>query len=51
MDFSHDGSNDLIVEMIEEERNVSTKPSCVAYYAAKDGNKSIQKMMFKMVKQ
>jgi hypothetical protein len=49
-------STNLIVEMIQEQRNISTKPACVAYYSTKgrngtDGNVSIQKMMFTMVKQ
>ena len=45
-------STDRVVKMIEEQRNVSKKPACIAYYAGtSDGNVKIQKMMFRMFKQ
>jgi len=41
-------STDLITEMIMEQRNVSSKPACVAYYEGNGDNAKVQKMMFKM---
>ena len=42
-------STDVVVEMISEERNVSTKPACVAHYG--DEGVVINKNMFIMQKQ
>ena len=43
-----ENSNNLILEMINEKRNISEKPACVAAYKSKESN---EKMMFRMVKQ
>lgn len=43
-------SANLVVEMIQESRNISMKPACVAYYKEKGGNANVQKMMFIMKK-
>jgi hypothetical protein len=47
-------STDVIVEMISETRNLSTKPACVAYYADQDPEGkgvTVNKTMFLMKKQ
>jgi hypothetical protein len=44
-------SSDLVTEMIMEQRNISTKPACVAFFEGNGDNAKVQKMMFKMKKQ
>jgi hypothetical protein len=42
-----DGGNDLMAEMSETQKNVSTKPACIAEF---DGEGKTKKMLFKLVK-